>query len=98
MENIFPFLLLTLFLLVNEHSAGHYREKDRTGMALALQKLKVWKGNRNMSNYLCNTLSRRSIYLHRVLEELQGGAPKPNFHSPGGSRGGFREVVIPKDA
>lgn len=98
MENIFPFLLLTLFLLANEHSAGHSREKDRTGMALVLQKLKVRKGNGNMSNYLCNTLSSGRIYLHRVLEEHRGGASKPTFHSPGGRRGGFWEVVIPKGA
>lgn len=46
-----------------------------------------------MSSYFCDTVSRGSIYLHRVLEEHHGGASEPPSHGAGGSRGGFWEVV-----
>lgn len=48
-----------------------------------------------MNSYLCGSLSGASVYLPRVLGEHQGGASEPTFHGPGGSRGGFMEVVIP---
>lgn len=47
-----------------------------------------------MSKDLCYTVFSASIYLHRVLAEHRGGASEPTSHSPGGSRGGFGELLI----
>lgn len=65
-------------------------------MGLALRKLKVWRGQGHMSSCVCYAVSRGGIYLHRVLGEHHGEAWEPASHGPGGSRGGFREAVIPQ--
>ena len=49
-----------------------------------------------MNSYLCYAVSRASVYLPSVFGEHQGKASEPTFHGPGGSRGGFKDVVIPK--
>lgn len=81
-------------LLRNEQSARHAREKARTRLDLALQKLKAWKEQGCTSSGLCYTVSHTSVYLHRVLAEHQGGGSEAISHGPGGSGGSIREVLI----
>lgn len=66
-------LLFLPALLRNEQSARHVREKARTCLDLALQKLKAWKEQGCTRSGLCYTVSHASVYLHRVLAEHQEG-------------------------